>query len=115
MWECRQSLFATAQTGGENNLLLEVNSERKDPKIDLRKAAPYLLIDGVWPSSEYSAVAGSTIAKQFGWKKGDTVQFKFMGVKKSFQITGIIHSGGAEEQQLIVPCKTVQRINRASF
>ena len=101
-------LSVPVYSNGRNLTLVGTDFGTENPKWDLRKAAPYLLMDGNWPSSENSAVAGSTIAKQSGWKKGDTATIQWQGISKSFQITGIIHSGGVEEQQLLTPLKTVQ-------
>ncbi len=103
-------LFATVQTNGQNMTLAGTEFGLHDSKIDLRKAAPYLLVDGAWPLNENSAVGGSRLSKQFGWKKGDSIRVEFHGIEKTFQLTGIVHSGGAEEEQLLANLQTVQKL-----
>jgi putative ABC transport system permease protein len=103
-------LFATVQVNQHNITLAGTEFGLKDPKMDLRKAAPYLLLDGDWPSTENSAVAGSRLAQRFGWKRGDTVNVQLSSAEDSFRITGIVHSGGVEEEQLIAPLQTVQKL-----
>lgn len=102
------------QSKGSNLVLVGTEFGNQNPKMDLRKAAPYLLVDGSWPKADDQAVAGATLALRFGWKQGSEVSIASNGKSKVFLLSGIVHSGGAEEEQLIAPLNSVQELTNSS-
>lgn len=101
-------LPVAVESGGSNFTLIGTEFGNENVKMDLRKAAPYLLVDGSWPQTDDQAVAGANLAQRLGWKQGSEVQIEFHGKTKTFHLSGIVHSGGAEEEQLIAPLQSVQ-------
>ena len=104
----------SAQSKGTTLTLVGTEFGNENAKTDLRKAAPYLLVDGSWPKADDQAVAGATLAQRAGWKQGSAVQIEFHGKTKTFRVSGIVHSGGAEEEQLIAPLQSVQEFTSKS-
>lgn len=81
----------------------------RDPRSDLRRAAPYLAIDGRWPGTDTELVAGKNLMKKYNWKTGDEIVLRFREELRKFRITGAVSSGGAEDRQLIAPLSAVQQ------
>lgn len=94
----------------EGSVVTLVGTEfgKREARSDLRRAAPYLAVDGRWPNSGSEVVAGKKIAQQFGWKPGQEIPLRSHDRQQSFRITGIVQSGGAEDQQVFAPLETVQ-------
>lgn len=101
-------LPVSVQSKGTTLVLVGTEFGNKNAKMDLRKASPYLVVDGSWPKEDDQAVAGATLAQRFGWKLGSEVQIESHDRSKTFKLSGIVHSGGAEEEQLIAPLQSVQ-------
>ncbi len=101
-------LPVSVQSNNSTLTLIGTEFGNENVKMDLRKAAPYLIVDGSWPRADDQAVAGANLAQRFGWKQGSEVQIEFRGKTKRFHLSGIVHSGGAEEEQLIAPLQSVQ-------
>ncbi len=80
-----------------------VDSIRSFPKV-----APYAQIRGTWPQEKSDLVCGSSICRQFGWKEGEEVVLDHSGKTQSFQIKGVLTSGGVEENQIFARLDTVQ-------
>ncbi len=107
-------LPVTCNVNGVTITLVGTEFGFENSKMDLRKAAPYLLVEGSWPNAENEAIAGGLVARRFGWKKGDEIQVESQGRTKSFRLAGIIHSGGVEEEQVIAPLRSVQDLSDRS-
>ena len=101
-------LPVSVQSNSSTLTLVGTEFGNENAKMDLRKAAPYLLVDGSWPTADDQAVAGASLARRFGWKQGSEVQIESHGKTKTFHLSGIVRSGGAEEEQLIAPLRSVQ-------
>jgi putative ABC transport system permease protein len=84
----------------------------RDPKSDLRHAAPYLAVDGRWPRSGREVVAGKKLAEKYGWNAGREIALEFEDRSQTFQITGILKSGGIEDTQVIASLPAVQSFTR---
>lgn len=93
-----------------DDLVMLVGSEfgERDPKSDLRNAAPYFAIDGRWPQSDSEAIIGKSLMERFGWKAGQEIELRFQDSSRQFRITGHVSSGGAEDQQVIAKLSAVQ-------
>jgi putative ABC transport system permease protein len=72
------------------------------------KVAPYVQIRGTWPKEKFDAVCGSSLCKRFGWQEGQEVQLNHSGKTQSFRMTGVLTSGGVEENQIFARLDTVQ-------
>jgi len=103
-------LPVSVQSKSSTLVLVGTEFGNKDAKMDLRKASPYLVIDGSWPRTDDEAVAGAALAQRFGWKKGSEVPVESDGNLKTFRLSGIVRSGGIEEEQLIAPLSSVQAL-----
>jgi len=73
----------------------------------VRSVNQFWKVDGEWPADDSSdALAGSSLARNAGLHKGDTVE---TGGHK-LRITGILSTGGAEDQAIVAPLHLVQQI-----
>ena len=79
-----------------------------DPIRNFSKVAPYVQLQGSWPKQDFDVVCGSNLCKQFGWKTGDEIMLRNLEKTHSFRISGIVSSGGMEDQQVIGRLQTVQ-------
>ncbi|MGL5384463.1 MAG: ABC transporter permease [Serratia sp. (in: enterobacteria)] len=75
--------------------------------------SPYWQVTGQWPDESGTAnqaLVGQQLAQQSGWKIGDTINVKGPGAGLDVTISGILASGGDEEQQLVLPLAQVQSL-----
>lgn len=98
------------------NVVTLVGSElgARDPRSDLRRAAPYLAIEGRWPATGTELVAGKNLVKKYGWKMGNEITLRFQDESWRFQLSGIVSSGGAEDGQLFALLPAVQQFTNHS-
>lgn len=80
----------------------------KEPFVaGVESVMPWWSIDGRWPEKETDALAGKELAERLGLKPGDTVLF--MG--RQLTITGMLTTGGKEDEMLMAELSTVQKIS----
>src|SRR3972149_3073919 len=76
----------------------------------LSKISQWWQIEGRWPEKENEALIGTNAASKLGLRLGD----RFSAVHKisqlSLSVTGLLHTGGAEEHQVLVRLETLQRL-----
>ena len=75
--------------------------------------SPYWQVTGQWPDESGAAnqaLVGQQLVQQSGWKIGDTINVKGPGATLAVTISGILASGGDEEQQLVLPLAQVQSL-----
>ncbi len=75
--------------------------------------SPYWQVTGQWPDESGAtnqALVGQQLAQQSGWKIGDKLNVKGPGAALDVTISGILASGGDEEQQLVLPLAQVQTL-----
>lgn len=73
----------------------------------VRSVNQFWKVDGTWPADDSSdALAGSSLARNTGLHKGDTVETGGHTLK----ITGILSTGGVEDQAIVAPLHLVQQI-----
>ncbi|TCP95367.1 putative ABC transport system permease protein [Cricetibacter osteomyelitidis] len=83
--------------------------------------SPFWQVSGEWPDdfkdelpTIVPALIGSQLANQTQWKIGDTVTLNYhndeVQNQLQIQITGVLSSGGDEEQQLVMPLSAVQNL-----
>jgi len=73
----------------------------------VRSVNQFWKVDGEWPADDSSdALAGISLAHNAGLHKGDTIE---TGGHK-LKITGILSTGGVEDQAIVAPLHLVQQI-----
>ena len=70
--------------------------------------APWWKIEGNGPQGQ-NVVVGQDLAKLYGLKIGDKVSVEYNGNKDSWNVAGILTTGGAEDSQIIASLETVQQ------
>lgn len=91
------------------NKLLEVPGE--DPSSQgVKVIAPWWDLQGRWPESADEAIVGATLAKRLGIAPGSDLEAKVRGRAHHFTVSGIVTTGGFEEEQLFAPLVTVQAL-----
>lgn len=98
--------------GSDTVTLLGAEFGERDARSDLRRAAPYLAVEGHWPQSASDVVAGKKLVEKYGWKNGQKITLRAGDVSQQFRINGIVTSGGAEDQQLIATLASVESFTR---
>ena len=95
---------------GQEITLVGTEYGDREAVASFQNAAPYLALQGRWPSSENEAVIGSDLSKSIGKGIGQKVAIDYANRRQSFTITGIVRSGGAEERQLFTKLSAVQKL-----
>lgn len=73
--------------------------------------SPYWKVTGEWPSDEKpEALIGHKLRTSAGWKTGSTINLDYGKERQSIRITGEVETGGAEDQQLLLPLAVVQKL-----
>lgn len=73
----------------------------------VRSVNQFWKVEGEWPADDSSnALAGGSLARNAGLRKGDTIE---TGGHK-LKISGILSTGGAEDQAIVAPLHLVQQI-----
>ncbi len=79
----------------------------------IREVAPWWRVQGKWISREKaqsSILVGSALAKRMGLEVGDRLTLKYRGKPYTFRTSGILSTGGFEEEQLFVDLSSAQAI-----
>src|SRR5262249_6645300 len=82
---------------------------QRDPLSSFPKIMPTIALAGRWPHSEDEAVVGRDLAQRFGWKAGDSLTLNSI-TSRTFRITGILQSGGAEDREIFAGMSVVQQM-----
>ncbi|MDR2462951.1 MAG: ABC transporter permease [Verrucomicrobiales bacterium] len=70
--------------------------------------APWWKIDGQWPADDRDeALAGARLAARMNWRAGQSLT---LNGSRRVTISGILESGGDEDQQLVVPLRVAQEL-----
>ncbi|HKC70861.1 MAG TPA: ABC transporter permease [Terriglobales bacterium] len=73
----------------------------------VRTTNPWWKVSGAWPSDQSDDVLlGASLAEKLGRKPGDTVELNV----QSRRVTGILTTGSAEDNQVVVPLHLAQQI-----
>lgn len=86
---------------------LEVEGEGPSTQ-GIRVIAPWWDVAGQWPQTADEAIVGISLAKRLGLKPGSEVVATKNGKTQLFRISGVVTTGGYEEEQLHAPLATVQ-------
>lgn len=98
-------LYGMAQSDLEKIVLMGADFSQ------LRKLVPYWQVKGAWVGvsfDERNVMIGYKLAEKLELKLGSTINILKQGKKRSFVIKGIIESGEAEDNYLIVNMPVVQ-------
>jgi putative ABC transport system permease protein len=80
-------------------------------RTGLPRVRPTLRVDGRWPSEEAAEIAlGRRLAARLGVSPGGEVHVRLGGKEETFRISGLLTSGGDEEDQAFAPLAAVQRL-----
>ncbi|MBI3015637.1 MAG: FtsX-like permease family protein [Candidatus Tectomicrobia bacterium] len=89
----------------------EVKSEETRFRTGIKAVAPWWQLQGRWianPTGE--ALVGSALARRLQVNPGDLLPMKVGGLQQSMRIAGIVRTGGAEEDQVIVELAAAQTL-----
>lgn len=75
----------------------------------IKGVAPWWKIEGQWPT-EKGVLVGSDLAQSRGLKVGDTITLTYNGKQITDVITGILSTGGSEENQVVTPLAKIQAL-----
>ncbi|HEX3530766.1 MAG TPA: ABC transporter permease [Thermoanaerobaculia bacterium] len=80
-------------------------------RTGLPRVRPTLHVDGRWPNDEAAEIAlGRRLAARLGLSSGGEVRVRLGGKEEAFRISGLLTSGGDEEEQAFAPLSAVQRL-----
>ncbi len=68
---------------------------------------PWWGIDGNWPHSDEDIIIGSSLASRLNIKIGDNILIE----NKNFNVSGILHTGGKEEDHIYLNLETLQELS----
>ncbi|HEY2739261.1 MAG TPA: FtsX-like permease family protein, partial [Thermoanaerobaculia bacterium] len=80
-------------------------------RTGLPRVRPTLHVDGRWPSETAAEIAlGRRLAARLRLSPGGEVHVRLGGKEEAFRISGLLTSGGEEEEQAFAPLAAVQRL-----
>lgn len=79
-----------------------------------RTISPFWQVTGEWPQEPVGDVpqtlVGHALARHNGWKPGDTLTLQAGNQTQTVTVSGILSSGGDEDNQLVMPLAVVQQL-----
>lgn len=90
--------------------------DEEDYRTGQTVISPYWQVEGNWPQEPVvpgrfvQALVGKQLAQQTGWRSGDQLQLKGLHNRFTIQISGVLTSGGEEDNQLVLPLHAVQAL-----
>lgn len=79
-----------------------------------RTVSPFWQVSGEWPQEPTGDVpqtlVGHALARNSGWKVGDTLTLSAGHRTQTLVVSGILSSGGEEDNQLVMPLNVVQQL-----
>ncbi|WP_074012160.1 ABC transporter permease [Candidatus Sodalis sp. SoCistrobi] len=79
-----------------------------------RTVSPFWQVTGDWPQEPAGALpqtlVGQALARRTGWQVGDTLPLRVEGNTREVIVSGILSSGGEEDNQLVMPLAVVQSL-----
>ena len=83
----------------------------------VRKTSPYWLVEGEYPVRMHDILVGKNVAESLGLRIGESVTVDFTPEDKNkmdtmidFQITGILNTGGSEEEYVYVSMEDMEEL-----
>jgi putative ABC transport system permease protein len=71
---------------------------------------PYWRLDGGWPARAGDAAVGRALAERIGAVPGSALSIRVGGVTATLRVTGVLRTGGFEEEQVLVPLEAAQAL-----
>ncbi|WP_312074586.1 ABC transporter permease [Atlantibacter sp.] len=88
--------------------------DEEDYRIGQQAVSPYWQVTGAWPQEPVAehpqTLAGQTLAKRLGLKPGDQLTLKGENNSQTLTVSGILASGGDEDNQLVMPLSLAQSL-----
>lgn len=88
--------------------------DEEDYRTGQQAVSPYWQVSGEWPQEPVvdkpQVLVGHALAKRFGWKAGDTLALQGEKTRQGVTVSGILTSGGDEDNQLVMPLSIVQSL-----
>jgi putative ABC transport system permease protein len=112
-------VYAPARSGGTRFVLIGTWFSKTLPvsgggsfTTGIEALHPAWKLTGRWPQSgdAFAAVAGSQLAQELDLKAGQTLSIGAAGAFAQFHISGILETGGIEDQEMLAPLVTVQKL-----
>jgi putative ABC transport system permease protein len=111
---------ASGPSGRERALVAGVWFDRRLPRAEggdpLRGGVvplfPYWRVDGRWPRPDEpgAAVVGRALAARLGVRAGDRVEIDPGAGRRSFEVVGLLATGGLEEDEILVELAAAQAL-----
>ncbi|RII25041.1 MAG: ABC transporter permease [Geobacter sp.] len=76
----------------------------------IKVIAPWWDVQGDWPAAADEAIVGAALARRLKIGVGSEVATTARGRTQRFRVSGIVTTGGYEEEQLFAPLVTVQEL-----
>ena len=81
----------------------------------VRKTSPYWQIQGAWPTEDNHILLGTDISENARLYAGTSVELDIVPAKgrkfkKTFTVSGIVRSGGAEDGFVLMPLRTLESL-----
>lgn len=85
---------------------------------EAKKSSPYWVVDGQWPKSDKEMLVGASLAGRYSLKNGEKLTLTYgkdekknqKGTTMSFTVTGILDTGGSEEEYLFISTEDMQSL-----
>ncbi|NBC99256.1 FtsX-like permease family protein [Atlantibacter hermannii] len=88
--------------------------DEEDYRIGQQAVSPYWQVTGAWPlepvGAEPQTLAGRALAKRLGLKAGDVLTLQGEKTAQTVTVSGILASGGDEDNQLVMPLSVAQTL-----
>ncbi|MEX5413597.1 ABC transporter permease [Atlantibacter hermannii] len=88
--------------------------DEEDYRIGQQAVSPYWQVTGAWPLEPVGAapqtLAGQALAKRLGLKAGDVLTLQGEKTAQTVTVSGILASGGDEDNQLVMPLSVAQTL-----
>ena len=76
-----------------------------------RSISPYWQVQGAWPQDAQSQLlAGQALASRLHWQVGEQLTLAGPAGSHAFTLVGLLHSGGKEDEQLLLPLAFAQQL-----
>ena len=103
------------------------HEDAEPARTGLRRLHPFWSVDGAWPTEDaspgegpdrdgFQVLAGTSLAARLGLRPGSTLAVRASAAgpaarpATSLQVTGILRAGGEEDDMLVAPLGTAQRV-----
>ncbi|WP_313082962.1 ABC transporter permease [Atlantibacter sp.] len=88
--------------------------DEEDYRIGQQAVSPYWQVTGAWPQepvgAEPQTLVGQALAKRLGLKAGDVLTLQGEKTAQTVTVSGILSSGGDEDNQLVMPLSIAQTL-----